>query len=50
MWTKVIGTVAILMWVTALVSAQLAESIILPSHPAIDYPGESNDRVAQLNR
>jgi hypothetical protein len=38
------------MWITALVSAQLAESIILPSHPAIGYPGESNDPVAQLNR
>jgi hypothetical protein len=47
---KVIGTVAVLVWVTALVSAQLAESIILPSHPAINYPGDSNDRVAQLNR
>jgi hypothetical protein len=22
----------------------------MPSHPAIDYPGESNDQVAQLNR
>ena len=47
---KVIGAVAILAWITAVASAQLADSIIEPSHPAIGYPGESNDRVAQLNR
>jgi len=47
---KVIGAVAILAWITAVVSAQLAGSIIEPSHPAIGYPGESNDRVARLNR
>ena len=46
----IIGAVAILAWITAVVSAQLAGSIIEPSHPAIRYPGESNDRVAQLNR
>ena len=46
----IIGAVAIVAWVTAVVSAQLANSIIEPSHPAIRYPGESNDRVAQLNR
>jgi hypothetical protein len=46
----IIGAVAILAWITAVVSAQLAGSIIEPSHPAIGYPGESNDRVAQLNR
>ncbi|HVQ16124.1 MAG TPA: hypothetical protein VMS40_21130, partial [Vicinamibacterales bacterium] len=47
---KVIGTVAILTWISALVSAQLTDSIIEPDHPAIAYSGESNDRVAQLNR
>ncbi len=47
---KVIATVALLAWLTALVSAQLVGSIIEPSHPAIGYPGESNDRVEQLNR
>ena len=47
---KVIGTVAVLLWLTALVRAQLTHSIIMPNHPAIDYPGEPNDRVAQLNR
>ena len=47
---KVIGAVAILAWITAVVSAQLAGSIIDPNHPAIRYAGESNDRVAQLNR
>lgn len=47
---KVIGTLAILVWITALVSAQLTESIVEPNHPAIGYPGEPNDRVAQLNR
>ena len=46
----IIGAVAILAWITAVVSAQLAGSIIEPSHPAIGYPGESNDRVARLNR
>jgi len=46
----IIGAVAIVAWVTAVVSAQLANSIIEPSHPAIRDPGESNDRVAQLNR
>jgi hypothetical protein len=46
----VIGTLAILVWITALVSAQLTESIVEPNHPAIGYPGEPNDRVAQLNR
>ena len=46
----VVGTLALLMWITALVSAQLTESIIDPNHPAIRYAGESNDRVAQLNR
>jgi hypothetical protein len=48
--SKVIGTVAALLWLTAFASAQLTESIIEPSHPAIGYPGESNDPVAQLNR
>jgi hypothetical protein len=47
---RVIGAVAILAWITAVVSAQLAGSIIEPSHPAIGYPGESNDSVARLNR
>jgi hypothetical protein len=47
---KVIGTVAVLLWLTALVGAQLTDSIIMPNHPAIDYSGDSNDRVAQLNR
>jgi hypothetical protein len=47
---KLLWTIAVLLWVTALVSAQLTDSIILPSHPAIDYPGEPNDPVAQLNR
>ena len=46
----ILGAVAILAWITAVLSAQLAGSIIEPSHPAIGYPGESNDRVAQLNR
>ena len=47
---KVIGAVAILAWITAVASAQLANSIIEPGHPAIGYPGESNDSVARLNR
>jgi hypothetical protein len=47
---RVIGTLAVLSWLTALASAQLSDSIIMPSHPAIDYPGETNDPVAQLNR
>jgi hypothetical protein len=47
---KVIGTLAILLWITALVSAQLTNSIIEPGHPVIRYPGETTDRVAQLNR
>jgi hypothetical protein len=47
---QVIGTLAALWWLTALASAQLTDSIIEPSHPAIGYPGESNDQVAQLNR
>ena len=46
----IVGAVAILAWITAVVSAQLAGSIIEPSHPAIGYPGEANDRVARLNR
>jgi hypothetical protein len=50
MLPKVIGTLAALLWLTAFVSAQLTESIIEPSHPAIGYPGESTDPVAQLNR
>jgi hypothetical protein len=50
MTRTVVGTLALLMWITALVSAQLTESIIDPNHPAIRYAGESNDRVAQLNR
>ncbi len=45
-----IGTLAILIWITALVSAQLTDSIIEPTHPAIRYAGESNDPVARLNR
>ena len=47
---KVIGTLALLLWITALVSAQLTNSIIEPGHPVIRYPGETTDRVAQLNR
>jgi len=47
---KVVATVAFLAWLTALASAQLADSIIEPSHPAIRYPGEPNDHVEQLNR
>ena len=50
MWRKVVGALAVLSWLTALVSAQLSDSIIMPSHPVIDYPGETNDPVAQLNR
>jgi hypothetical protein len=46
----VVGTVGILLWITAIVSAQLTDSIIEPRHPAIGYFGESNDRVARLNR
>jgi hypothetical protein len=46
---KLLGTIAVLLWVTALVSAQLADSIVLSSHPEIGYPGASTDRVAQLN-
>jgi hypothetical protein len=46
----IIGIVAILAWISSLVSAQLIDSIIEPGHPAIRYPGEPNDRVAQLNR
>jgi hypothetical protein len=46
----VIGTIAMLAWVSTLVSAQLTNSIIEPGHPAIGYSGESNDRVEQLNR
>ena len=47
---KVIGTTALLLWIAALASAQLTDSIIEPSHPAIGYPGTPSDRVAQLNR
>jgi hypothetical protein len=47
---KVLGTLTMLLWITALVSAQLTDSIIEPGHPAIGYPGEPDDRVAQLNR
>jgi hypothetical protein len=48
---KVIGTIAILAWISAIVSAQITDSsIIEPGHPAIGYSGPSNDRVAQLNR
>jgi len=50
MLRKVIGTLAVASWITAVASAQLADSIIQPGHPAIDYPGEPTDRVAQLNR
>ena len=50
MLRKVIGTIAVLMWITALVSAQLTDSIIMPGDPAIGYPGETTDRVSQLNR
>ncbi len=46
----VIVTLAALLWLTAVVSAQLTNSIIEPGHPAIDYPGEGNDAVARLNR
>jgi hypothetical protein len=47
---KVIGTLAVFLWITALASAQFIDSIIEPGHPAIGYPGTSSDRVAQLNR
>ena len=47
---KVTGTIALVLWIAALASAQLIESIIEPGHPAISYPGTSTDRVAQLNR
>jgi hypothetical protein len=47
---KVIGTLALVLWIAALASAQLTESIIEPGHPAISYPGTATDRVAQLNR
>jgi hypothetical protein len=50
MTRTVCGTLAILAWITAIVSAQLTDSILEPGHPVIRYPGESNDRVAQLNR
>jgi hypothetical protein len=50
MLAKVTGTLAALLCLTALASAQLTDSIIDPNHPAIGYPGESTDRVAQLNR
>jgi hypothetical protein len=46
---KVIGTLAVFMWITAMVDAQLTDAIE-PGHPAIGYPGTSSDRVAQLNR
>ena len=50
MTRTVLGTLALLIWITALVSAQLTNSIIQPGHPVIRYPGETTDRVAQLNR
>ena len=46
----VIVTLAALLWLTAVASAQLTDSIIEPGHPAIGYPGEANDAVARLNR
>lgn len=46
----VIVTLAALLWLTAVASAQLTDSIIEPGHPAIRYPGEANDAVARLNR
>ena len=46
----VIETLAALLWLTAVASAQLTDSIIEPGHPAIGYPGEANDAVARLNR
>jgi hypothetical protein len=46
----VIVTLAALLWLTAVASAQLTDSIIEPGHPAIGYPGDANDAVARLNR
>ncbi|HEU4689208.1 MAG TPA: hypothetical protein VFS23_12630, partial [Vicinamibacterales bacterium] len=50
MTCKVIGALAAFLWIAALASAQLTNSIVEPSHPAIGYPGDSSDRVAQLNQ
>ncbi len=50
MTCKVIGALAAFLWIAALASAQLTNSIVEPSHPAIGYPGASSDRVAQLNQ
>jgi hypothetical protein len=47
---KVIGAPAALLWIATLASAQLADSIIEPEHPAIGYSGASSDRVAELNQ
>jgi hypothetical protein len=47
---KVIGALAVFLWIAVLASAQFIDSIIEPGHPAIGYPGTSADRVAQLNR
>jgi len=47
---RALGVLSVLLWLTALVSGQLSDSIIEPSHPAIGYPGESTDRVEQLNQ
>ncbi len=50
MTCKVIGTLAVFLWMAALASAQLTDAVIEPGHPAIGYNSPSSDRVAQLNR
>ena len=49
MTCKVIGPLAVFLWIAALAAAQLTD-VIEPGHPAIGYSGPSSDPAAQLNR
>jgi hypothetical protein len=50
MTCKVIGALAVFLWIAALASGRLTDEVIDPGHPAIAYAGASSDRGAQLNR
>ena len=46
----IVGTIAVLSWITALAASQLTNAVIDPAHPAIGYNGPTSDPVAALNR
>jgi hypothetical protein len=50
MTRKALVIFTVLIWAAVVVSAQLADAVIEPAHPAISYGGPATDRVEELNR